>query len=107
MKIAVASNNGQDVNLHFGQAKSFYIYETAGSTLKELEKRETDSYCAHNAPKDHSFSKDRFTTVYEVIKDCELVVVQAVGDVPAAKLKEKGIKPFIFSGKIEEILNNL
>ncbi len=40
IKVAIASSDGLNVDLHFGQAKSFLIYELKGSKFVFIEKRE-------------------------------------------------------------------
>ena len=40
IKVAIASSDGINVDLHFGQAKSFLIYELKGSKFELTEKRE-------------------------------------------------------------------
>ena len=40
IKVAIASSDGLNVDLHFGQAKSFLIYELKGSKFGFIEKRE-------------------------------------------------------------------
>ncbi len=40
IKVAIASSDGLNVDLHFGQAKFFLIYELKGSNFELTEKRE-------------------------------------------------------------------
>ena len=40
LKVAIASSDGLNIDLHFGQAKSFLIYELKGSKFELTEKRE-------------------------------------------------------------------
>ena len=40
IKVAIASSDSLNVDLHFGQAKSFLIYELKGSKFELTEKRE-------------------------------------------------------------------
>ena len=40
IKVAIASSDGLNIDLHFGQAKSFLIYELKGSKFELTEKRE-------------------------------------------------------------------
>lgn len=40
IKVAIASSDGLNIDLHFGQAKSFLIYELKGSKFELIEKRE-------------------------------------------------------------------
>lgn len=40
IKVAIASSDGLNIDLHFGQANAFFIYELKGSKFKLTEKRE-------------------------------------------------------------------
>lgn len=40
IKVAIASSDGLNIDLHFGQTKSFLIYELKGSKFELTEKRE-------------------------------------------------------------------
>ncbi len=40
IKVAIASSDGFNINLHFGQAKAFLIYELKDSKFELTEKRE-------------------------------------------------------------------
>ena len=40
IKVAIASSDGLNIDLHFGQAKSFLIYELKGKKFELIEKRE-------------------------------------------------------------------
>lgn len=39
LKVAIASSDGLNIDLHFGQAKSFYIYELKDGTFVQTETR--------------------------------------------------------------------
>ena len=103
MKIAVASSDGRNVNEHFGRAEIFYIYELRKGGVTLLEKRKTLPYSTGIGDLAHEFDADRFEAVFSVIKDCIIVYVERIGDVPALKLKEKGIKAIKHEGQINKI----
>jgi predicted Fe-Mo cluster-binding NifX family protein len=66
MKIAVASNNGKTVNLHFGDASHCLIFEVDGNQVNFVELREK----SRKPIKDHS---DRWIQSLELINDCHVV----------------------------------
>jgi len=103
MKVAVASSDGKNVNEHFGTAEIFYIYELQDGRVTLLEKRKTLPYSTGIGQSAHKFDADRFEAVFSVIKDCMIVYVERIGDAPALKLKEKGIKPVKHEGQISKI----
>ena len=86
-KFAVASKDGISINLHFGHAKEFWIYQCTDSEVKLLERREVDHYC-HGQHGDQSAMQKILAT----INDCEAVFVAKVGDGPVAKLANIGVQ---------------
>lgn len=86
IKIAVATKDGLSVNLHFGHAKEFWIYQIAGGHCQFLERREVDHYC-HGQHGDQSAMQKILTT----INDCQAVFVAKVGDGPVEKLAKVGV----------------
>lgn len=85
-KVAVATKDGLSVNLHFGHAKEFWIYQCDGDAIKLLERREVDHYC-HGQHGDQSAMQK----ILKTINDCEAVFVAKVGDGPTAKLAKIGV----------------
>lgn len=86
-KIAVASKDGISINLHFGHAKTFLIYEVSKDQIKLLETRDVDQYCH-----DHTESESAMDKILKTIADCTSVMVAKIGDVPAERLLKHGIK---------------
>ena len=73
-----------------------------------MEKRLTEPYSVGDP--NHSFDKERFDRISDLIKDCTRIYVQNIGKIPAGKLRELGIEPIIYEGSImyiAQILNNL
>ena len=100
MRIAVVSTDGINVNGHFGRAMRFLIYDL-GREMKLVDTRPSETLSVGDP--DHAFDPDRFGRVSAHLKDCRRVYATRVGDVPAAKLKELGIEPMIYSGAIADI----
>ncbi|MGL1903864.1 MAG: hypothetical protein OCC49_17130 [Fibrobacterales bacterium] len=105
MKIAVATKNGFDVDMHFGQTESFVIYSIKKHTAQK-ERRGVESYADPRAiaTHNHPFNAARFEKVKQCINDCDKVIVSKIGKTPALKLHEAGIIPIIFDGKILDIV---
>lgn len=108
MRIAVTTTNGKKVDQHFGKATRFSIYEIDTNELKLVETREVESYCecenGEVVDPNHEFSGDRFSKVYEMIKDCSVLYTQQIGNKPGEQLNAKGIKVQPCNCKIEQIL---
>ncbi|WP_297087316.1 NifB/NifX family molybdenum-iron cluster-binding protein [uncultured Draconibacterium sp.] len=107
MRIAVTTTSGLKVDQHFGKARSFSIYDVKADEVKLIETRLVDSYCQSSAEetpdKNHQFSENRLSMVYERIKDCDKVYTLQIGEKPEAAMKNKGIKVQACSCNIEKI----
>lgn len=86
VKLAIASKDGISVNLHFGHAKEFWVYQVSAGQCALLERRDVDHYC-HGQTGDQSAMKKILAT----IKDCAAVFVAKIGDGPIAKLNAIGV----------------
>ena len=96
LKVAVASNDGIAVNLHFGHAHHFYIYRVSSDGVTLLEQRQTDNYCkggSKDGGNDDSASQSALSHILATIQDCNAVLVARIGDGPAQKLSALGIVP--------------
>lgn len=100
IRVACASNNGEDVNGHFGSCERFLIYQVAPSELRLLAVRPT-------LEADHA--EDRNTSRAQLIADCQVVYVQSIGGPAAAKVVRAGAHPVKIphSGSAREILVRL
>ena len=102
-KIAIASTDGQYVNVHFGRAERFLIYG-----LKEdgdtdfLEERNVNTVC-HGG----YHLVDEMRKKAESFSDCEYVIALKIGDGAVHMLGEYGISPIEHPGDIEEALDKL
>ncbi len=101
MRIAVASTNGKEVDLHFGKTTKFIVFEKQDGELVPIGERECSMLSVED--KNHPFDKERFESVYSAIKDCERVYVTRIGERPAKELKDQGIEAVIYSGPISGI----
>lgn len=86
LKLAVASKDGIAINLHFGHAREFWVFEVSEEECTLLERRSVDHYC-HGQTGDRSAMQKILAT----INDCSAVLVAKVGDGPVAKLAAIGV----------------
>lgn len=91
MKVAVCTNNGNEVDLHFGKTENFYIYEIENSSIAQLEIRSTEKYCSGYSSPDHEFQFDKMNNIFETLKGCEVLFAVKIGEAPKAALIYKGI----------------
>ena len=100
MRIAAVSTDGIHIDEHFGKADRFLIYDIE-EQLSWVEDRTTEPLS--NGDPDHSFDSTKFERVAAILKDCNKVYMTRIGEIPAAKLKDLGIEPVIYKGRITEI----
>lgn len=99
VRIAAASNDGVTVNLHFGQAQEFYIYDIGSEGWTLIERRDVFRNFGHDPAE--------FDKVRLLLSDCEAVIVSKVGPSAAEYLLEKGLRVFEAPYSIENVLNKL
>ena len=85
MKIAFTSKTGEMIDMHFGHAESFYVWEVGPDEAHYLE---TVSVGEHG-----SDEEDRIAARATVLSDCAIVYTMQIGGPAAAKLIAKRIHP--------------
>lgn len=96
MKIAVASSDGINADLHFGKAKHFSIYEFDEEKAIFIERR----IVSIDDGQKHQWKKS-----LDVVEDCEIVICVQAGMNGKFGLEQKGIKLVEDEGTIEEVLD--
>jgi len=84
VRIACATNGGEELDGHFGSCESFLIYQVSPTELRLIAVRPTLE--ADNA-------EDRNKARAEMIGDCQVVYVQSIGGPAAAKVVRAGAHP--------------
>lgn len=97
---AVASETGELVDLHFGKADKFLIYEYSKGDIKRTGTRNlADKYCTGI---DECESKDgKSASVMQALEGCDAVISLRIGPGPKQKLEEKNIKSFEIYNTVE------
>jgi len=95
MKIAIASSDGKNVDLHFGKAKSLCIFDFDGKNEKFLEKRTV---------KFIQDQKHQWIKTLKVIEDCDVVICVQAGFKSKFGIDESGVKLVEDEGPIDEVL---
>ena len=97
MRIAVASSNGENVDLHFGKAHSLYVYEydEEKDELKFIDQRtvEIETDMKHQNPK-----------IIKAIEDCKVCICEQFGPKAAIYAEDAGLKLVSDEGTVEEVL---
>ncbi|HEX5391735.1 MAG TPA: NifB/NifX family molybdenum-iron cluster-binding protein, partial [Rhodocyclaceae bacterium] len=88
--MAVAAR-GPVINIHFGHAKEFMIYEATAKGAKFVGHRKADSYCAgDDTCGDAESVLDR---TIKTLAGCEVVLCSKIGYEPWGNLEAAGIQP--------------
>lgn len=97
-RFAVATKSGAIVDIHFGHAKEFYIFESDGEDTRFVETRKVSRYCNGLECDD---KEDRWESVIGAVADCEAVLALRIGLVPEKRLKENGIDAIATYERVE------
>lgn len=89
LKIAVATKHGMLVDLHFGHASEFKIYQGDGRKFSLIETRRVDKYCL--GMQQCQSEEDRRDAIIESIRDCNAVLTMRIGYSAKERLRKKGI----------------
>lgn len=95
MKIAIASSDGKNVDLHFGKARSLCIFDFNGENEKFLEKRTVKLV---------EDEKHQWMKTLKTIEDCDVVICVQAGFKSKFGIEESGIKLVEDDGPVEEVL---
>jgi len=98
-RIAVASESGNIIDQHFGQAKDFTIYKVFGNERKIIDKRSINQYCT--SKEECEEKSDKIDTIIDVLKDCNAILSLRIGSSPKEKLENNKIKTFEIYDTVE------
>ena len=100
IRVAIASNNGERLDGHFGSCLRFLIYQVAPASK---------ALVAVRSALEADFAEDRNAFRAELIKDCQVLYVVSIGGPAAAKVVKGGIYPMkrIEGGQADEVLSEL
>ena len=103
MKIAFATQDKERVDAHFGWAKYIAIYEINAEGYRYLETHDFGGELAEDG------NEDKLAPKLDVIKDCAIVYVAAIGGSAAARVVATKIPPVKVAGPepILDILDKL
>ncbi|MFT3985294.1 MAG: nitrogenase component 1 [Lachnospiraceae bacterium] len=102
IRFAVASKNGLYVDLHFGHAEEFYIYDYKNGEIHFKGKRSVQKYCEGVQYCDEK--EDKISKAMGALGDCNGVIAMRIGESPRIRLKERGIAAISTYEKIEQAI---
>ncbi len=89
--MAVATSGQGVINMHFGHAKEFLIYEASPDGVRFISHRKTDLYCSGDDSCGEGESVLQRTI--RTLEGCEAVLCSKVGYEPWEMLEQAGIQP--------------
>lgn len=97
-KIAVASEDGQNISHHFGRSRCFLVFEVEDKQILGQSLRD-NTFTAHARGEcqpgaEHQHHHDHGAIV-QALADCEAVLCYGMGWRAADELKQNGIQAFI------------
>lgn len=84
IRVAVASNRGENLDGHFGSCEYFLVYQLSASDMKLVDARPA---------LDADSAEDKNKARAEIIADCDIVFIQSIGGPAAAKVVRAGVHP--------------
>jgi len=91
LKVAIATNDLENLNAHFGSAKKFAVYEVWKTGARFVEAHEFGKFTEEKGK--HDDQDDKITPKIEALTGCALLFALAIGGPSAAKIVRAGIHP--------------
>lgn len=85
--VAVATKGGGRINLHFGHATEFQVFEVTSAGARFIGHRRTDKYCT-----DGHGEADAMTTTLAALEGVSAVLCAKIGSKPRERLAAAGIE---------------
>mgnify|MGYP001424666390 CR=1 FL=1 len=107
VRIAVATRGGGKVNLHFGHAKEFLVYEADGVSSRLLGVRKIQAYCNGTAECDEDDGKGKSSILAETVdllRDCRILLCSGIGPFPQEALRKADIMTIVTKDDIDTSL---
>lgn len=91
LRVAIATNDLENLNAHFGSAKKFAVYDVTTTGVKFIEALAFDDVTAQSGK--HDDIDDKITPKVEALRGCALLFALAIGGPSAAKIVKAGVHP--------------
>lgn len=100
-RVAVATRGMGKINLHFGHATEFLIYDVAGREIRLAGVRKVQAYCNGTVDCAPEGKRAAMEESMELLQDCQLMLCSGIGAKPQERLQRAGIIPLVRKGDIE------
>jgi predicted Fe-Mo cluster-binding NifX family protein len=105
MLIAVASNDGREINQHFGHAERFLIFSIEEGDAKLVDEKKVERYCTYD--QDHPLRAHILQAIADALAGCRAVVCAQIGQGPQMEMERLGIEAFVAAGPIKPTIVEL
>ncbi len=107
MKIAVVTEDGQTISMHFGRAPYYLVFTVEDGAIVAQEQRDKANHQhfvgqphdhSHDHEQGHGFdpaSADKHNRMIEAIIDCEAVIVRGMGRGAYVAMEQANIRPIV------------
>ncbi|PWB83822.1 MAG: lactoylglutathione lyase [Methylocystaceae bacterium] len=85
LRVAVATRDGQRIDLHFGHADVFTVFDVDADGPHHVETRQVADHA-------QSEEEDKRDTIYRMIADCAILLVGKIGATPQEALSARGVE---------------
>ncbi|MDP2726946.1 MAG: NifB/NifX family molybdenum-iron cluster-binding protein, partial [Dehalococcoidia bacterium] len=90
VRVAVASRDRIMVNLHFGHAQEFLIFEASAGGSAVVDVRRAPQYC--HGEDSCCEGEVLLPQIFELLSDCQYLLASRVGRTPGEYLGQRGIR---------------
>ncbi|MBP5306438.1 MAG: hypothetical protein J6Y79_00100 [Paludibacteraceae bacterium] len=101
-RVAAASIDGYTVDIHFGRATKFYIYQLVVDEWVYVELRKLEAVCG-GGEHDAASMRERAKR----LSDCRYVTASRIGAGAESILQQNGIMPMALPGDLMEALDKI
>ena len=100
IRVAIASNGGEDLDGHFGSCSRFLIYQVAADEQRLIDVRLTE---------DDIEAEDKNKFRADLVRDCQVIYIVSIGGPAAAKVVRADVHPIKMpqGGKAREVIAEL
>ncbi|MBM4237248.1 MAG: nitrogenase cofactor biosynthesis protein NifB [Euryarchaeota archaeon] len=97
-RVAVATSDGEEVDLHFGHAEEFWTYEVEGRRIKERERIRIDAKM--DIPVFGGGHRAKIEKAAEALSGFDIVIASKFGNKAVEVLRSKGLEAVQESGEV-------
>ena len=99
---AASSDDGYTVDVHFGRATDFYIYQFFDGEWIYVEKRSVQPVCQGGG-----HSHDEMEKTIELFQDCQYITASRIGAGAKSLMSQKGIVAMALPGDLMDALDKI